>query len=133
MVKKITLILTACFLLSIGGLIYLCFRPPTLLLFRWLDLIRFDYAVFQNIDMELPSFIVNNLNNAIFVIFGYIIVYVIWENNRFYFLFYTLIITILSIIYEIITKDISDIITISVSYLICLLLYFRFYGVKHEK
>jgi hypothetical protein len=133
MSKRICFTILAFLLLLIGGLIYLCFRSPEILLFRFLDMINFNYSVFQNIDIKIPSFFIYNFSNALFVFFGYIIVYVIWDKDKKHFLLYSSIITFLSIIYEIMTKDISDIITISVSYIICLFLYFKFRGVKYEK
>ena len=131
--KKTYFALAAIIFLLAGGLIYLCFRSTDILLFRLLDRIGFNYFVFQIANKTVPSFFVYNLNNALFVLAGFLAVYIIWDNNKYYFLLYTSIITFLSIAYEITTKDISDIITILVSYTICLLLYFKFYGVKHEK
>ena len=60
--KNIILAAFACFFLFIAGLIYLCFRPQTLLLFRWLDLIGFNYSFFQNAGLKLPTFFVYNKN-----------------------------------------------------------------------
>jgi hypothetical protein len=131
--KRIYFSIIAILFLFIGGLIYLCYRSPAILLFRLLDMINFNYSVFQNINVKMPSFFIYNFSNALFVLFGCIIVYVIWDNNRKYFLLYTSIITFFSIVYETITKDISDIITILASYSICLLIYLKIYGVKYEK
>jgi hypothetical protein len=129
--KNIILAAFACFFLFVAGLIYLCFRSPTLLLFRWLDLIGFNYSFFQNVGLKLPAFFIYNLPNALFLIFGYIFVYVIWNSNKYY-LFYVSIITLLNIIYESATHDISDIITICITFIICLIIYYRYSGVKHE-
>jgi len=129
--KNIILAAFACFFLFIAGLIYLCFRPQTLLLFRWLDLIGFNYSFFQNTGLKLPAFFIYNVPNALFLVFGYIFVYVIWNSNK-YFLFYVSIITLLNIIYEAATHDISDIITICITFFICLIIYYRYSGVRHE-
>ena len=131
MKKNIILAVFACFFLFIAGLIYLCFRPQTLLLFRWLDLIGFNYSFFQNTGLKLPKFFINNLPNALFLIFGYIFVYVIWNSNR-YFIFYVSVITLLNIIYELATRDIYDIIIICITFIICLFIYYKYLGVKHE-
>jgi hypothetical protein len=133
MARKIILSIIACFSLFIGVLIYLCFRPPTVLFFRWLDFIGFNYSVFQNVNIKLPSFFINNFSNALFVLFGYIFIYVIWDKDKYHYFVYTSIITFISIVYEIITKDISDIITILVTFIFCSLLYIKYYGVNYEK
>ncbi|MCL2720503.1 MAG: hypothetical protein FWD47_04090 [Treponema sp.] len=133
MKRKIIFSIIACLLLFFGGLIYLCFRSPNIILFRWLELINFNYSIFQNIDLKLSSIIIYNFPNALFVLFGYIFIYVIWFKDKYYYFLYTSIITILSIIYEIITKDISDIITIFIAFLISSLLYIKFHGVNYEK
>lgn len=65
--------------------------------------------------------------------FGYIFVYIIWDKDKYHYFLYTSLITFLSIIYEIITKDFSDIITIVSTFIICLLLYIKNYGGKYEK
>jgi len=131
--KKIFLFGFALFLLFIGGMIYLCFRQPTILLFKWLDLIGFNYTIFQNINIIPPKFIVYNLPNVLFILFSYIIIYIIWDNKKYYYLFYVSLITILAIIYEIVTYDINDIIAIFVTYFICIFLYLKYSGVRYEK
>jgi hypothetical protein len=133
MKSKILLSIMACLFLFMGGLIYLCFRSPTLLLFKWLDFIGFKYLIFQNVNIKLPAFFIYNFTNALFVMFGYIFVYVIWDKDKFHYFLYTFLITFLSIVYEIITKDFSDIITIFVTFIICLFLYNINYGVNYEK
>jgi len=130
--KKIILAVIACLFLFISGLIYLCFRAPTILLFKWLDFIGFNYSVFQNVSVKPPSFFIYNFTNALFVIFGYIFVYIIWDKDKYHYFFYTSLITFLSIIYEIATKDFSDIITIFAAFAICSLLYIKSYKVNHE-
>ena len=131
MKKKIILAVFACFFLFIAGLIYLCFRPQTLLLFRWLDLAGFNYSFFRNVGIKPHTFIINNLPNALFLIFGYIFVYIIWNNNKYY-LFYVSIITFLNAVYEVATHDIYDIFTIFVTFIICLIIYYKYSGIKHE-
>ena len=132
MKNKMVLTILAFFFLFIAGLIYLCFRPNTLLLFRWLDFIGFNYYIFQNIDIKLPSFFIYNFSNALFLLFGYIIIYVIWDKNIKHYLFYISLITFLNIVYEIITNDIEDIIAICITFMIFLLVYFKYYGVNNE-
>jgi len=131
--KRICLTIIAILFLLAGGLIYLCYRSPSILLFRFLDILKFDYSTFQNVNIAIPSFFIYNFSNALFVMFGFFIVYAIWDDDKFHVFLYTLIITVLSIIYEVITKDISDIITISISYIICLLLYIKTHKVKYAK
>jgi hypothetical protein len=133
MKKKIVLTITACVLLLMGGLIYLCFRPPTLFLFKWLDFIGFNYFIFQNVHIKLPSFFIYNFTNALFVMFGYIFMCIIWDKDKYHYFLYTSLITFLSIIYEIITKDFSDIITIFITFIICSLLYIKNYWTNYEK
>jgi hypothetical protein len=133
MKKKIIFSIIACFSLFLGGLIYLCFRPSNILLFRWFDFIGFNYSILQNVDIKLPLFFIYNFSNALFVLFGYIFIYVIWDRDKYHYFMYTSTITFLSIIYEVITKDISDIITILVTFILCSLIYIRFYGVNYEK
>jgi hypothetical protein len=131
MKKNIILAVLACFFLFIAGLIYLCFRPQTLLLFQWLDLIGYDYSVFRSTGAKLPAFFIYNFPNALFLIFGYIFIYIIWNNNIYY-LVYVSIITLLNIIYETATHDIGDIITIYITFIICLIIYYKYSGVKYE-
>jgi len=133
MKRKIILALLACILLSIAVLIYLCFRGNNILFFNWLNYIGFNYSIFQNVNIKPPNFIIYNFTNALFLIFGYIFIYIIWSRNKNYFLFYISLITLLNIIYEIITRDIDDLITIMVVFLVCILFYIRFPGVKYEK
>ena len=124
--KKVIWAVAGCFFLFLGGLIYLFFRPRDILLFKWLDAVSFNHDVFLNTDIKLPVFFVNHLNNAFFVVFGYIIVYVIWKNDRYHYFLYTSIITFLCIVYEIITHDVLDIITILVTFIICSLFYNKY-------
>lgn len=131
--KNIILAFFACFILINAVLIYLCFRPHDILLFKWLDLFGFNYLIFQNIDIKLPNFFIYNFTNMLFLIFGYIFVYIIWYNNKKYFLFYVILITLLNTIYEIATHDISDIITILITFIFCVLIYKKYIGVIHEK
>ena len=132
MKKKFFLLGLALFFLLIGGLIYLCFRSPTIILFRWLDLIGFNYSIFQNINIEPPSFFVFNLPNVLFILFGYTIIFIIWGNKKYYYIFYHSLITILAVIYEIATKDIDDMIVILITYIICLFFYSSYLRVQHE-
>ena len=116
----------AFFILSIGGLTYLCFRQPNILLFRWLDYFGFNYSVFQNINIKPPLFIINHLPNAVFIMFACIFMYIIWDIDKFYYFLYTSIITVLNIIYEVIVNyDIGDIITIIFTFLICSIFYIK--------
>ena len=124
--NKIFLAIFALIILSIGGFIYLCFRPPTILLFRWLDYFGFNYSVFQNINIKLPLLITNHLPNALFIIFAYIFIYIIWDIDKYHYFLYTSIITVLNIIYEIIVNfDIGDIMTIIFTFVICSILYIK--------
>jgi hypothetical protein len=132
MTKKIILAILACFILLAAGLIYLCFRPHTILLFQWLDAIGFNYSVFQNTEIKPPAFFINNFPNALFLIFGYILFYIVWSNNKKNYLFYISLITFLNIIYEIATRDIDDILTICATFTICLFIYHKYSGVKGE-
>ena len=131
--KKIILSIIACFLLFITGLIYLFFRPPTVFLFKWFDFIGFKYLLFQNIvqNIKPPSFLIYNLTNALFVIFGYLFMCIIWGKDKSHCFFYISAITFLNIIYEIITKDLSDIITIFVTFIIFLLIYIKNYEINY--
>ena len=133
MKKNIILAIIACFILLIAVLIYLCFRSPNILLFKWLDLFGINYSIFQNIKIKLPNIILYNITNMLFLIFGYIFVYIIWNKNKICFNLYIALITLLNIIYEIITHDISDIITIMITFGFCILIYNKYFGVKYAK
>jgi len=130
-IKKIFPAALACFFLIAGGLIYLCFRPPAILLFRWLDRLGFDYSAFQNIPIKPPAFVIYNLPNVLFMLFGYLLVFVIWDNKKTQHLFYILVITVLSIAYEIATRDIGDIVAISITFFVYLFVYSKFLVKKH--
>jgi hypothetical protein len=130
--KKLFFATVACFFLVTGGLVYLCFRPTTILLFRWLDRLGFDYSIFQNVQVRPPAFVIYNLPNVLFMLFGYFVVFVIWDNNKINHLFYTLLITVLSIVYEAATLDIEDIIAIVITSIVYSFIYNRYLGIKHE-
>ena len=133
MIKRIYLYSISILFLFLGGLIYLCYRSPTILLFRFFDIMNFDYSIFQNINKEIPPFFIYNLSNALFVFFGYIVMYIIWDNDKKHFILYTSIITLLNIIYELVTNDISDLITILISFIICISIYYKINRVEYEK
>lgn len=133
MKKNIIFIIIALLLLFTAVLIYLCFRSPDILFIKWLDLFGLNYSMFQNINIKLPNIIKYNFTNMLFLLFGYIFVYIIWDNNKKCFLFYISLITLLNIIYEIFTHDISDIITILFTFTICTLVYIIYFGAKYEK
>ena len=132
MARKFFFMALAFLVLLAGALIYLCFRPPIILLFRWLDLIGFNYLIFQNFNVSPPPFFIYNLPNALFVIFGYISLYAIWGNKKRHFILYSSAITVLSIIYEIVTLDISDMVTILITFFLCLFLYLKFTEAEYE-
>jgi hypothetical protein len=129
--KKMFLAGVACFLLGVSVLVYLCFRQDTVLFFRWLEFIGIDYSVFRSVDLALPSFVVYSLTNGLFMAFGYLFLFVIWSNDKKSFLFYSSLITLAAIIYEVVTRDLADILTITASFIICLVIYLRLPGVKN--
>ena len=129
--KNTILAIIAYLLLLIAIFIYLCFRSSNILFFRWLELFGIEYSIFKNHEIKLPHIILYNFTNMLFLLFGYIFVYIFWNNNRKYFIFYISLITVLNIIYEIITYDISDVITILITYIFCLLLNNKYLGVKN--
>jgi hypothetical protein len=131
--KNIILVFLAVFLLFTAVLVYFCFRPHNILFFKWLDFVRFDHTIFQIVGIKLPNFIIYNFTNALFLIFGYIFLYIIWGNNKNHYLFYMIFITSLNILYEIITQDINDIITIFITFTISILVYNKCLGAKYEK
>ena len=92
----------------------------------------FNYSVFQNFNAGPPSFFVNNFPNALFMIFGYISLYAIWGNKKKHFILYSSAITALSVIYEMAAVDIHDIITILVTFLLCLFFYLKFSEAEYE-
>ena len=129
--KKLTII--SFILLMLGGMFYLCFRPPNILLFVWLGSIGFDYSFLQNMNIKLPLLVSNHFPNVLFIIFGSIVIYIIWNKNRFYYILYISIFVAINIIYEIITQDIGDIIAVIIVYIIVLFVYNRSIGGKLEK
>jgi hypothetical protein len=124
--KRAALAALAFFFLFTGGLIYLCFRPANILLFRWLDWFGINYSIFQNVPVRPPGFVINNLPNVLFLLFGYLFVFVIWDNNKACHLFYVLVITALTIAYEIATRDIDDIIAVVITFIVYLFVYNKF-------
>ena len=113
-------------------MIYLCYRNPNILLFKWLDLLNFNYSVFQSIGFRPPDFFIYNFTNALFMIFAYLFLYVIWGNNKKHYFFYASMITLLGIIYEIATRDLQDIITILITFIAWSFIYIKYLGVRHE-
>jgi hypothetical protein len=126
MKKNMILSAAAVCLLISAGLIYICFRPATITLFRFLDFVGFDYMVFQNNSINPPSFLIYNFTNALFIIFACIFTAVIWGNDKFHYFFYASLITAANIVYEILTRDIGDIITITITFIICSSVYMMF-------
>ena len=120
-------------LITLGGLFYLCFRPPTILLFSWLDFVGFDYSQFQNINIKVPLLFLNHFPSVLFVLFGSIVISILWNDNGHYYIVYTSIFVLMNIIYEIITRDIGDSIAVIAVYIIIVVVYTRSLGVKYEK
>jgi hypothetical protein len=130
MMKKLQFIILGIIFLSFGVLIYFLFRPRNILFFNWLYSIFHDHYIIKNFNFYIPSFFINNLPNALFLLFGYTFFYIIWDNNKMYYYFYIILITILNIIYEIITNDLSDIFTIVITFVICFIIYNKLFWSK---
>jgi hypothetical protein len=127
-VKKIVLALTALLSLFLGGLIYIMFRSPALLMFQWPGLTKPELPVPPG---KLPAFIIYNLPQGLCLIFCYILIYIIWGKNTYYYL-YTVIITLISIAFEISqiysiagTFDSADLLVILITFIAALLIYNR--------
>jgi hypothetical protein len=135
--KKITLAFAGLFSLLLGTLIYVVCRAQSLILFEWLSLLKIDHSNFRT-SMELPYFVKYNLPNGLFLIFGYIFMYIIWGRSKYY-LLYSTVVTVLSILYELSqikiingTFDIMDLTVIIISFVFSIVLY-KHCGVNYNK
>jgi len=133
MTNRLRLIILGCFLLLAGGIFYLVFRPSNILLYKWLDFINFDYSIFPKLTLPQIKIFTDYFPNVLYLLIAYIFVFAIWDNKRTYCIIYSSLITLLNIIYEIMTNDIGDFVVIIVIYTICLLLYLKRTEEKHEE
>lgn len=72
--------------LLIGTLIYLFYRPTTLLVFKWLDLIPLLKQVILNsrstLHYPLGSFIIYSLPTGLWSYSAHVTIFQIWEGNK---------------------------------------------------
>jgi hypothetical protein len=135
--KKLILGITGLFFLIVSGWVYIAFRPKSILLFDWINLLKIDTSIFQGTHINLPAFFIYNLPNGLFLLFGYLFLYIIWGKDKKYF-FYCAVITLLNIIFELLqinvlpgTFDILDLMIIITAFLASPLIYN--FGVRYEK
>ncbi len=85
-IKKNVLILFSIICITFGGLIYLIFRPRTLLMFYCIPntfiskLDKLNYYI--NIKINIPDFLIYNLPTALWTISYIIFMQLIWYNNK---------------------------------------------------
>lgn len=66
--------------LVIGGLIYVCFRSRTLLMFSWFSQIQWDYSLLR-LNYQVSDFIKFSLPDGLWLLAYQLIVAAIWKNR----------------------------------------------------
>lgn len=143
--KKTSLIALSIMFILIGGFIYLFFRPHTLKMFVWLRIINCE-QIFQlkdyNQDLKFIEFLIFSLPNGLWILSLLIILGLIWEKHRIFFIIYSSFFTGISILFEFLQKvelipgtfDIADILVLLIFHILGFLIYeFFILEVSYEK
>lgn len=144
-VKKTILISISILFLLLGGFIYLFFRPHTLKMFVWLRIINCEH-IFQlrdyNHDLKFIEFLIFSLPDGLWILSLLIILGLIWEKHRIFFIIYSSFFTGISILFEFFQKfglipgtfDIADILVLLIFHILGFLIYeFIILEVSYEK
>lgn len=144
-VKKTILISISILFLLLGGFIYLFFRPHTLKMFFWLRIINCEH-IFQlrdyNHDLKFIEFLIFSLPDGLWILSLLIILGLIWEKHRIFFIIYSSFFTGISILFEFFQKfglipgtfDIADILVLLIFHILGFLIYeFIILEVSYEK
>lgn len=143
--KKTSLVALSIMFILIGGFIYLFFRPHTLKMFVWLRIINCEH-IFQlrdyNHDLKFIEFLIFSLPNGLWILSLLIILGLIWEKHRIFFIIYSSFFTGISILFEFFQKfglipgtfDIADILVLLIFHILGFLIYeFIILEVSYEK
>lgn len=143
--KKTSLVALSIMFILIGGFIYLFFRPHTLKMFVWLRIINCEH-IFQlrdyNHDLKFIEFLIFSLPNGLWILSLLIILGLIWEKHRIFFIIYSSFFTGISILFEFFQKfglipgtfDIADILVLLIFHILGFLIYeFFILEVSYEK
>lgn len=143
--KKTSLVALSIMFILIGGFIYLFFRPHTLKMFVWLRIINCEH-IFQlrdyNHDLKFIEFLIFSLPNGLWILSLLIILGLIWEKHRIFFIIYSSFFTGISILVEFFQKfglipgtfDIADILVLLIFHILGFLIYeFIILEVSYEK
>ena len=142
---KTSLVALSIMFILIGGFIYLFFRPHTLKMFVWLRIINCEH-IFQlrdyNHDLKFIEFLIFSLPNGLWILSLLIILGLIWEKHRIFFIIYSSFFTGISILFEFFQKfglipgtfDIADILVLLIFHILGFLIYeFIILEVSYEK
>ena len=143
--KKTSLVALSIMFILIGGFIYLFFRPHTLNMFVWLGIINCEH-IFQlrdyNQDLKFIEFLIFSLPDGLWILSFLIIIGLIWEKHRIFFIIYSSFFTGISILFEFFQKfglipgtfDIADILVLLIFHILGFLIYeFFILEVSYEK
>ena len=121
-------------LLFMGGLIYLKFRPHSLVMFSWLRKLRLE-SCFQtasfNTESKIQSFCVYSLPNGLWSLSAIIFFGLIWKGAKRLFLLYSVTFSLGNIVFEFLqlfrvipgTFDMADVIVLLVSLVVGIFMY----------
>ena len=133
--NDIFLVVFAIFILVVGGLIYIIFRPHYLKMFTWLQFLNIDTSKLHLFDtsenIKILSFCIYSLPNALWAISAYIIFGLILKKDEKLFFIYSIIFTFINISFELFqyfkiipgTFDFIDLAVLLISFLIGILIY----------
>lgn len=126
-------------MLFIGGIIYIKYRPHTLILFSWIELLKIDDLLpvdktIFNSNSSFIKFVVFSLPNGLWLLSCILLIGIIWERSALAFLWYATSFSLISIFAEILqllnvikgTFDIVDIFVVLCSYLVGVKVYYAF-------
>jgi len=119
--RKYISILLALLPLSIGGLIYICFRNENILLFYWMKIFNINYSILRQVNLDdnvITSYITYSLPNGLWILSALLLFNIFLEKK--YLIIYSIVFIFISITIEISqlygiisgTFDILDIFTI---------------------
>lgn len=143
--KKTSLVALSIMFILIGGFIYLFFRSHTLNMFVWLRIINCE-QFFQlreyNHNLKFLDFLIFSFPNGLWILSLLIILGLIWEKHRIFFIIYSSFFTGISILFEFFQKfglipgtfDIADILVLLIFHIVGFLIYeFIILEVSYEK
>lgn len=83
--KKIIQLVVSLLLLTTGGMLYLLFRTPELIMFKWANVFGIDTLIFNLRELTkaiiLPNFIKYSLPNMLWLLSYMLVIDYLWKND----------------------------------------------------